>query len=199
MGSLPTVNQFRLLRIIIARFSQAAGILTTQPSVEFNPVTGSLKLTIGYFIAGERNQLSANLVNVVTDYLSLALGLKVSLVLIRVQNPYADANVLARYLSSLMGGPARSSHAFKAVMLQLAKFLAFPSVAVKGVWGINAPYALRGVRVRVSGRLTVEPTRPRQTTHEFTLGTFKTNRLQAGSFTVINSKGAMTVKVWLGL
>ena len=192
------MNQLRLMRIILARFSQAAGIMTTQPAVSFSPVTGTLTLTIGYIMSGG-GSLSANLVNVLADYLSRALGLKVCLVLVRVQNPYSDAGLLARYLSSLMGGPARSSHTFKAVVLRLAKHLAFPAGPLHGVRGYNAPIALRGVRVRVSGRLTVEPTRPRQTTHEFTLGTFKTNRLQAGSYTVINSKGAMTIKIWLGL
>jgi len=193
------VNQLRLLRIILTRFSQAAGLMSTQPAVQYSPVTGTLSVTAGYIMGGgSQSPLSANMVNVLADYLSRSLRQKVSLSLVRVQNPYSDANLLARYLSTLMGGPAQSSHTFKAVVLRLAQHLAF-AVGPGAGKGRNAPIALRGVRVRVSGRLTTEPTRPRQTTQEFTLGTFRSNRLQAGSYTVFNSKGAMTIKVWLGL
>lgn len=157
-------NQLRLLRMVLARFSQASGLLLTQPVAQYSPVTGTLKISVGYIGGGGGDQapLSINLVNVLSDYLSSALGVKVCLLLIRLQNHYSEPSLLAQYLAGLIGGGVDSSSTFKSTVTRLAKFLAFSADEV-------APMTVKGVRVRVSGRLTVEPTRPRQTTQEFTL------------------------------
>ena len=132
------------------------------------------------------------------DYLSQVFGLKVNLVLVSVGNHYSDASLLAQYLSSLIGGSAQASHTFKTVMLRLAKFIAFTKANTEGYLH-NSPLSFKGLRVRVSGRLTTEPTRPRQTVHEFTIGSFKSNRIQSSSFTSVKAKGSITIKVWLGI
>lgn len=188
----------RLLRVVLTRFSEALGIMTTVPVVVNNHASGTFKVIVGYIDhgVGSPSVITANLVNIMADYLSHVLGGAVQLVLIKVDHHYSDATLLAQYLSGLIGGGNTTSHTFKAAVLRLTKFLAF---TVGNLNDGSLIGTLKGIRVVVSGRLATEPTRPRQTVQEFTMGSFSGHRLQASSFTTINAKGSMTVKVWLAM
>lgn len=194
-------SQLRIVRIILSRFSKAVGILITVPVVQYSEASQTVKITVGYISngIGSLGMISTNLVNVLGDYLSQVIGIKVNLVLVNVGNHYSDASLLVQYLSSLIGGSSQASHTFKTVILRLAKFIAFTKANTIGGYNHNSPMTFKGLRVQVSGRLTTEPTRPRQTVQEFTIGSFKSNRIQSSSFTSVNAKGTITIKVWLGI
>lgn len=182
------INQMRTLRILLARFSKAAGIMTTLPVVQFG--AGSVNITIGYI---SKAPISVNLINVLGDYISQIFGIKAHLRFVRIENYYADAQILAQYLSSLIGGSAQSSHTFKVAIRRLSRYIAFAAGHP------NSAIGFKGLRVQISGRLATEPTRPRQTVHVYEIGSFKSNRMQASSYTSTNPKGSITIKVWLGL
>lgn len=185
---MTAINQIRTIRILLTRFSKAANIMTTLPVVQYK--VDSVNITIGYI---SNVPLTVNLVNVLSDYISKVFGVKVIIRLVRIDNYYSDAHILAQYLSSLIGGSAQSSHTFKVAMQRLSRYIAF------SVYNPNSAIGFKGLRVQISGRLATEPTRPRQTVHVYSIGSFKSNRLQASSYTSTNTKGSMTIKVWLGL
>ena len=185
----------RLLRIIITRFAKAVNIMITVPTVQHAVSSRTVKVTVGYLANSTHCPLTVNMVHVLSDYLSCVFGRTVTLVFVRVGTPFADAHLLCQHLSRFMAGSVSASHRFKPVMSRLAKHMTL----ARRTTDLSAPQVARGVRVRLSGRLTTEPTRPRVTTSEMTIGSFRSNRLQSSSLTSINAKGSMTIKVWLGL
>lgn len=192
----------RIAGIILTRLSAALDILTTLPTIKSK--AGKTSIIVGFTpINSEKpnTTISNNLINVLADILSSLYLSPVELTLIRINYLFNDSHILANYLALMIGASNQNSFTFKATLIRLVSFIAFNTENItmsshshshshSGI--INE---LKGIKVRVSGRLSSEPTRPRQTVHEFIIGNFKSGVIEACSYTVTNSKGSITVKV----
>lgn len=137
--------------------------------------------------------LTGSSVQALASELSTVFGQSVTLVLVRLSQPYLDAHVLAAYLSKRLAGKDK----FTRVMRRL-----FTTAMTAKKWANveGLPWTLIGIKVELHGRLTSERSRPRTTVQTAEQGCL-TNTAQAStqssSYTDVNHKGSYTVKVWL--
>lgn len=149
-------------------------------------------ITVPYY---SDHVLTASSVNMLGQQLASMAGCLVELRLVRLLAPFLDADILARFLSREL-----HSSRFRKVVTTLFNHIG----PIKPYTRLPVSYtgAILGVKIRLAGRLLEEPTQPRQTIQTASMGTFASGRLyrlQAGSYTTSNSKGAYTVKVWLNV
>jgi ribosomal protein S3 len=140
--------------------------------------------------------LNSNTVNNLGASLSSLFGRPVSLRLVKLHYPYLDSHILAQYI-------AMNTQDYN--LVQIVRRI-FGSISpVKNTESLNAlaselPSHIVGIKVRVSGRLVTERSRPRQTVQTAQVGSFAKHNLALQDyalFTTKNKKGAFTVKVWI--
>ena len=159
-----------------------------------NVGAGSTTAHLPYYTYEANTALSPNLTTSLKTLLSDLYGRPVQLVFIKLTQPYLDADVLAAYLAQELAEYTFAS----AVRLLFAAASPLRNPLSPSV--TTLPSSLVGIKVRLAGRLTTEPSRPRSTIKTATLGTLTTNRhtwLQTGAYTSVNLKNTFTVKVWL--
>lgn len=156
---------------------------------------GTIVILIPYYISNTDESLTSNQINILGQQLASIAPCPVELRLVRLFSSYLDADVLAKFLSREL-----ESGRFRTVILNLFTHIG----PIKPYTNLDIVYtgAILGIKVRLAGRLTEEPSLPRQTIKTVSIGTFASKRiriLQASSYTTTNIKGAYTVKVWLAI
>jgi hypothetical protein len=127
----------------------------------------------------------------------------VELRLVKLHYPYLNSYILAQYIAS-----NAQNYKLAKILRRLFSYVA-PVKNTSRIFSENTqlealssvlPSHIVGLKVRVSGRLTTERSRPRQTVQTAEIGSFSKSNLSlvdTDSFTTNNKKGAFTVKVWI--
>jgi hypothetical protein len=163
----------------------------------FSPINAlAVVVHVFYYIPVVNQALNSNTVNNLGASLTTLFGRPVSLRLVKLNYPYMDSYILAQYI-------AMNTQDY--TLVQIVRRI-FGSISpVKNTESLNAlaselPSHIVGIKVRVSGRLMMERSRPRQTVQTAQVGSFAKDNLALvdnASFTTKNKKGAFTVKVWI--
>lgn len=178
------------LNQLLQRFATTMGIIITKPIVQH--ASNRITITVGYIGIDSPVNLSLNSINILCDSMSMVLGCPVHITFIQLNNHYSDANVLAHYLATIIGVSGSLSQSFLPAMRYLSLLLKLGTTS-------NLLVSVTGIKVQVSGRITSEPVRPRQTVQSYMLGKFNNMTIQTGSYTACNTIGNLTIKVWLGI
>ncbi|MCL6384581.1 hypothetical protein EXT61_23650, partial [Pectobacterium parmentieri] len=156
----------------------------------------SVIVHVFYYIPDTSKALNNNTVNNLGQTLSSLFRRPVELRLVKLHYPYLNSYILAQYIAL---------NTLDYTLVQIARRI-FGSIApVKNTQSVNVlasdlPSHIVGIKVRVSGRLMTERSRPRQTVQTAQIGSFAKGNLSlvdSASFTTKNKKGAFTVKVWI--
>lgn len=125
------------------------------------------------------------------DQLKDKLNLTVKIKLIKLQAAYLDATVLAKYISNGV-----EKNRFRFVALKIFS----EAIRIHPKYELDMPSSLVGIKIKLSGRLKSEKTKPRQTIQILTRGSLlpsSETMLSIGSHTFFNKKGSYTVRVWI--
>lgn len=191
-GNNGTYNVTRQASRIINHFFTPIKALASKPV--YNLTRDKLIITVFYFMPNKSRALNEASVNNLGNVLSKLFKQPVQLRLVKLQYPYLNRSILAQ-LVALM------TRKFNFVRIQRMIFR--KASIVKGTQSDKAtslPSHIVGIKIRISGRLTTERSRPRQTVQTFQIGSFsKTNKslIDSTFYTDKNKKGAFTVKVWI--
>ena len=162
--------------------------------------------------------LNQSMVNALGAQLSLVVGQDVELIMVRLSAPYLDANVLAKWLSMDLAATT-FSQAIKTMLSKMTitkttKAQTPKRTTTAGLKGssltgshprqfpVTLPGTIIGVKVQLAGRLLTERSLPRAVVQSASIGSFRPGphqSLQSGSYTMVNTKGTYTVKVWLSV
>jgi hypothetical protein len=179
---------------LISHFFSPIKALSGKPVFTFS--ANSVVIHVFYYIPVANQALNSNTVNNLGEALSSIFGRPVELRLVKLHYPYLDSNILAQYI-------AMNTQDY--TLAQIVRRV-FGSISpVKNTDSAEAlaselPSHIVGIKVRVSGRLMMERSRPRQTVQTMQIGSFAKDNLalvDSASFTTKNKKGAFTVKVWI--
>nr|YP_009531538.1 ribosomal protein S3 [Hannaella oryzae]AXY96238.1 ribosomal protein S3 [Hannaella oryzae] len=193
-GSANMLNATRSAMSLINHFFSPIQALAGKPV--FTVSANSVVVHVFYYIPAADHALNSNTVNNLGEALSSIFGRPVELRLVKLHYPYLDGHILAQFI------------ALNTQDYTLAQILrrVFGSISpVKNIDSANVlasdlPSHIVGIKVRVSGRLMMERSRPRQTVQTQQIGSFSKDNLalvDSASFTTKNKKGAFTVKVWI--
>lgn len=194
IGIVNMLNATRSGIKLIAHFFSPINALAGKPV--FTVTADSVIVHVFYYIPDTGKALNNNTVNNLGDALSSLFGRSVELRLVKLHYPYLNSYILAQYI-------ALNTHDY--TLVQIVRRI-FGSIApVKNTQSVNVlasdlPSHIVGIKVRVSGRLMTERSRPRQTVQTAQIGSFAKGNLSlvdSASFTTKNKKGAFTVKVWI--
>ena len=193
-GSVNMLNATRSAIKLIAHFFSPINALAGKPV--FTVTADSVIVHVFYYIPDTSKALNNNTVNNLGQTLSSLFRRPVELRLVKLHYPYLNSYILAQYI-------ALNTQDY--TLVQIARRI-FGSIApVKNTQSVNVlasdlPSHIVGIKVRVSGRLMTERSRPRQTVQTAQIGSFAKGNLSlvdSASFTTKNKKGAFTVKVWI--
>lgn len=188
------LNATRSAIKIIQHFFSPIYALAGKPVITVKP--NSVVVHVFYYIPVANQALNNNTVNNLGKSLSSLFKLPVELRFVKLHYPYLDSYILAQYI-------AMNTQDY--TLVQIVRRI-FGSISpIKHTDSFNAlaselPSHIVGIKVRVSGRLMMERSRPRQTVQTAEMGSFAKNNLSlvdTASFTTKNKKGAFTVKVWI--
>jgi ribosomal protein S3 len=194
IGIVNMLNATRSGIKLIAHFFSPINALAGKPV--FTVTADSVIVHVFYYIPDTGKALNNNTVNNLGDALSSLFGRSVELRLVKLHYPYLNSYILAQYI-------ALNTQDY--TLVQIVRRI-FGSIApVKNTQSVNVlasdlPSHIVGIKVRVSGRLMTERSRPRQTVQTAQIGSFAKGNLSlvdSASFTTKNKKGAFTVKVWI--
>jgi ribosomal protein S3 len=193
-GSVNMLNATRSAIKLIAHFFSPINALAGKPV--FTVTADSVIVHVFYYIPDTSKALNNNTVNNLGQTLSSLFRRPVELRLVKLHYPYLNSYILAQYIAL---------NTLDYTLVQIARRI-FGSIApVKNTQSVNVlasdlPSHIVGIKVRVSGRLMTERSRPRQTVQTAQIGSFAKGNLSlvdSASFTTKNKKGAFTVKVWI--
>lgn len=193
-GSVNMLNATRSAIKLIAHFFSPINALAGKPV--FTVTADSVIVHVFYYIPDTSKALNNNTVNNLGQTLSSLFRRPVELRLVKLHYPYLNSYILAQYI-------ALNTQDY--TLVQIVRRI-FGSIApVKNTQSVNVlasdlPSHIVGIKVRVSGRLMTERSRPRQTVQTAQIGSFAKGNLSlvdSASFTTKNKKGAFTVKVWI--
>lgn len=179
---------------LISHFFSPIKALSGKPVFTFT--ADSVIIHVFYYIPVTNQALNSNTINNLGEALSSIFGRPVELRIVKMHYPYLDSHILAQYI-------AMNSQDY--TLAQIIRRV-FGSISpVKNTDSVEAltselPSHIVGIKVRVSGRLMMERSRPRQTVQTMQMGSFSKDNLalvDSASFTTKNKKGAFTVKVWI--
>jgi ribosomal protein S3 len=188
------LNATRSAIKLIAHFFSPINALAGKPV--FTVTADSVIVHVFYYIPDTSKALNNNTVNNLGQTLSSLFRRPVELRLVKLHYPYLNSYILAQYIAL---------NTLDYTLVQIARRI-FGSIApVKNTQSVNVlasdlPSHIVGIKVRVSGRLMTERSRPRQTVQTAQIGSFAKGNLSlvdSASFTTKNKKGAFTVKVWI--
>jgi ribosomal protein S3 len=153
--------------------------------------TNKIQVTVPYYVTESNESITANLINIVSQQLSIQSNSPVQLQIVRLTSAYLDANVVAKFISREF-----ESNRFRTVILNLFTHIG----SIKPYTQLDLIYtgSIIGIKVQLSGRLIEESSLPRQTIQSASIGSFRSNNLhtiQSSSHTTTNIKGTYTVKV----
>lgn len=186
------LNITRIANTLITRFFAPLSAIASKPTISI----GSELVTvhIPYYSHRTSAALNNNTVNSLGEVLTTNFNRPTEVRLIRLNNPYMDAHILANWMSNEL-----QDTTFDRVVKRVFASVA-PLKDLNQTAGSTLPSHIVGLKVQLHGRLTSEASRPRQTEQSASMGTFRADRMglvQSAGFTSTNSKGAYTVKVWL--
>jgi len=193
-GSVNMLNATRSTIKLIAHFFSPINALAGKPV--FTVTADSVIVHVFYYIPDTSKALNNNTVNNLGQTLSSLFRRPVELRLVKLHYPYLNSYILAQYIAL---------NTLDYTLVQIARRI-FGSIApVKNTQSVNVlasdlPSHIVGIKVRVSGRLMTERSRPRQTVQTAQIGSFAKGNLSlvdSAFFTTKNKKGAFTVKVWI--
>lgn len=188
------LNATRRASKLITHFFAPINALASKPVFTMNANT--VIIHVFYYIPVTGQALNNNTVNNLGEVLSTLFNRPVELRLVKQYYPYLNSYILAQYISS---------NTDNFTLIQIIRRI-FSSVApIKDTQSIEAlasvlPSHIIGIKVRVSGRLMTERSRPRQSVQTMQIGRFSKGNLSlvdSGQFCTKNKKGAYTVKVWI--
>lgn len=194
-----TYNNTRSAIKLIAYFFSPINALASKPV--FSVTANNIIIHVFYYIPVKEQALNNNTVNNLGKALSSIFKRPVELRLVKLHFPYLNSYILAQHIALNM-----QDYTF----IQIVRRIFGSLSPVKNVESLNntsikLPSTLLtgsvvGVKVRVSGRLMTERSRPRETVQTAQIGSFAKSNLSlvdTASFTTKNKKGAFTVKVWV--
>lgn len=193
-GNVNTLNATRTAIKLINNFFSPINALAGKPV--FTVSANTVVVHIFYYIPVANQGLNSNTVNNLGETLSSIFGRPVELRFVKLHYPYLDSYILAQYI-------AMNTQDY--TLAQIVRRVLGSISPVKNTDTVKAessdlPSHIVGIKVRVSGRLMMERSRPRQTVQTMQIGSFSKNNLalvDTASFTTKNKKGAFTVKVWI--
>lgn len=194
------LNATRSATKLIAHFFSPINALASKPV--FTVTTNSVIIHVFYYIPVKGQAINNNTVNNLGETLSTLFGQPVELRLVKLHYPYLNSYILAQYI-------ALNTQEY--TLVQIVRRIFGSMSPVKGTSDtlaalssdMSSPASLGavvGIKVRVSGRLVTERSRPRQTVQTAQIGSFAKGNMSlvdSASFTSKNKKGAFTVKVWI--
>lgn len=177
---------------LICNFFSPIKALAGKPVFTFS--ANSVVIHVFYYIPVTNAALNSNTVNNLGDALSTIFKRPVELRLVKLHYPYLDSHILAQYI-------AINSQDYTLAQIVRRVFGSISLVKnTEKALASELPSHIVGIKVRVSGRLMMERSRPRQTVQTMQMGSFSKDNLSlvdSASFTTKNKKGAFTVKVWI--
>jgi len=188
------LNATRSAATLIAHFFAPINALASKPVFTMNAET--VVILVFYYLPAKGQVLNNNTVNNLGDVLSSLFGRPVELRLVKQHYPYLNSYILAQFIAS---------NTQNYTLVQIVRRIFSTLAPVKNTQSLEAlasllPSHIVGIKVRVSGRLMTERSRPRQSVQTMQIGTFSKGNLSlvdSASFTTKNKKGAFTVKVWI--
>ena len=188
------LNATRTTIKLVAHFFSAINGLASKPV--FTIKHHSVIVHVFYYIPVAGQALNNNTVNNLGDVLSTLFKRPVELRFIKLHYPYLNSYILAQYIAS-----NTENYKLPQIVRRVFSYVG----PVKNTQFIETlasvlPSHIVGIKVRVSGRLVKERSRPRETVQTAEIGSFsKTNLslVDKASFTTKNKKGAFTIKVWI--
>ena len=188
------VNATRTAIKLIAHFFSPINALAGKPV--FTITTSAVVVHVFYYIPVTGLTLNNNTVNNLGKALSSLFGRPVELRLVKLHYPYLNSYILAQYIAF-----NTQDYTLRQIVRGIFSTLSpVKNTLSTNVLISNLPSHIVGIKVRVSGRLAIERSRPRQTVQTAELGSFSKNNLSlvdSALFTSKNKKGAFTVKVWI--
>jgi hypothetical protein len=153
-------------------------------------------VNIYLFYYTKKSRLNRNSINNLGEIMTRLYIQPVQLRLIRLSYPFLDAHILRQYIRF-----NRQDYKFVNITNKLFGSLFVIKRPNRKLSLISKlPSHILGLKIRISGRLTSERSRPRFTVQTAETGTFSKNNLsllQVRSSTAKNKKNRFTVKVWL--
>lgn len=165
-GSVNMLNATRSAIKLIAHFFSPINALAGKPV--FTVTADSVIVHVFYYIPDTSKALNNNTVNNLGQTLSSLFRRPVELRLVKLHYPYLNSYILAQYIAL---------NTLDYTLVQIARRI-FGSIApVKNTQSVNVlasdlPSHIVGIKVRVSGRLMTERSRPRQTVQTAQIGSF---------------------------
>ena len=212
LGRQPTMDAaaVRQASKVLVNFFDSVLALASKPSFtstgEAAGNNGQVVINMFYY-APKDKALSDSAINSVGKVLSKLFNARVELRLVRLHYPYLNSYILAQYIAI-----NTAKYNFTRIISRLWGANIIFSAPVHSsrqsrkdnllaVTSNSAPTSyIKGVKVKVSGRLVTQRSVPRKTVETAQIGTFSNSLLSdSASFTSKNKKGAFTVKVWISL
>ena len=189
-----TLNATRSAIKLITHFFSPINALAGKPV--FTVITSTVVVHVFYYIPVTGQTLNNNTVNNLCETLRSLLERQIELRLFKLHYPYLNSYILAQYI-------ALNTQDY--TLVQIVRRIFSSQSPVKDTLSVNVqtsdlPSHIVGIKVRVSGRLVTERSRPRQTVQTEQLGSFAKRNLSLmdkASFTSKNKKGPVTIKVWI--
>lgn len=201
---------------LITHFFSPINALTSKPNFTFT--TNLVIVQVFYYIpmvstGNNTKTINNNTVNNLGETLSTIFEQPVELRLVKLNYPYLDSYILAQYIAL-----NTQDYTFLQIVRRIFGSIGvspiIPTQPVKSGSDDKKYYilssaiplgAIIGIKVRVSGRLMTERSRPRQTMQTAQIGSFSSPHggqenlflVDSASFTTKNKKGAFTIKVWI--
>jgi len=191
-GSVAMLNAQRSAIKLIEHFFSPIKALASKPV--FTVTADKVIINIFYFMPNQA--LNNNTINNLGDVLSKLFGRPVELRLVKLYYPYLNSHILAQLI-------ALNTQKYNFVRIQrmiFGKASIVKDTESANVLASELPAQIVGIKIRVSGRLVTERSKPRQTVQTAQIGSFvKDNKslVDASCFTTKNKKGAFTIKVWI--
>jgi ribosomal protein S3 len=186
------LNATRTRIKLISKFFSPINRLRGKPV--FTVTSDKIIIRVFYYIPKNKHIINNNTINNLGETLSSIFKKSVELQLIKLNNPYLDSYILAQYIAL-----NTQDYTLVQIMRRVFNSVLLNSMFIKNVTSL-LPSHIIGIKVQVSGRLSMEPSRPRQTVQTMQIGSFsKSNNslVDSAMFTTKNKKGAFTVKVWI--
>lgn len=193
-GTVAMLNAQRSALKIIEHFFSPIKVLASKPVITVT--TDKVVINVFYYMPVENQALNNNTINNLGDVLGKLFGQPVELRLTKLYYPYLNSYILAQYI-------ALNTQNYKFVRIQrmiFGKVSIVKDTESDKALASQLPSHIVGIKIRVSGRLATERSRPRQTVQTSQVGSFvKGNKslVDIATYTSKNKKGAFTVKVWI--
>jgi len=189
VNSTAYLHATRHTNTLVSQFFEPIDVLASKPVIDVTPTTVSV--TVFYYMVQEQAALNANTINALGEVLSTVWGRPVELRLVKLHYPYLNSDILAAFIVKNL-----EHDRFERVVAKVFGV----ATPVRHVKDSDLPSHIIGIKIRLSGRLTTETSRPRMTVQSAQIGSFKKSTrtlIEAGQCTTANKKGALTVQVWI--